>query len=234
MHQLRLRALMVVLFFNFYCTYAQDGYTVVTQDFESWNSIGLKFKPNKKFNIGLEQGLRLNHNASIVDQVLTDLSFKWKTTDYLNFGVGLRYIMDRGNNDLFDNDFRFNLDAIFKHDVKALEFKYRLRYQNRNEIGLSIDEGDYFKNYLRLKAEFKYKIKDWKFDPVFSGEIFRDMTQYTGGFDNIRFTLGTSYSLKKFGELDFFYRMERELGVTYPKTTGILGVGYTFTIKNKQ
>lgn len=213
--------------------FSQDGFTYISQDLESWNKIGLKYKINKKFGIGLEQSIRLNQNASTIDQVLTDLNFKIKPTSYLNFELGLRYVSDRGGNDLFDNDFRFNLDAIFKHKVKPFSFKYRLRFQNRNEIGLSTAEGDYFKNYLRFKASAEYNIKKWKFDPVFSAEIFRDMTKYTGGFDKLRFTLGTSYSLKKWGELAAFYRIEQSLGATYPKTTYIIGLGYTFTLKNK-
>lgn len=211
--------------------HAQDGYTVVTQDLETWSSIGLKIKPHKKFNIGLEQGFRFNQNSSVTDQILTELNFKFKPTKYLFFGAGFRYISDRGGNNLFDNDFRYNFDAGFKHELGDFSFLYRLRYQNKNEIGYSKTDGDVHKNYLRLKARVKYGISDWKLDPVFSGEIFRDMTAVTGGFDRLRLTLGTSYDFKKYGEIDLWYGMERELGVSYPKTTWIIGLGYTFTLK---
>lgn len=233
MHLFQKALFCCALILNTPFVYSQDGYTYVSQDLESWNSIGLKYEINKKISIGLEQGIRLNQNASLADQILTDLSLKIKPTKHLNFGVGLRYVADRGNNELFDNDFRFNLDAIYKHKVQAFSFKYRLRFQNRNEIGLSTAEGDYFKNYFRLKAGIKYNIKSWKLDPVFSAELFRDMTKVTGGFDKLRFTLGTSYSFKKWGELDAFYRVEQSLGTSYPKTTYIIGLGYTFLLKNK-
>jgi hypothetical protein len=232
MHLIQKALLFCALIFIVPFVYSQDGYTYVSQDLESWNSLEFRYKFNKKFSIGLEQGIRLNQNASTVDQVLTDLKFKVKPTDHLNFGLGLRYVADRGGNDLFDNDFRFNLDAIYKHKLKPFSFQYRLRFQNRNEIGLSTAEGDYFRNYLRLKAGVKFNIKKWKFDPVFSAEIFRDLTQYTGGFDKLRFTLGTSYSFKKFGAIDAFYRIEQSLGTVYSKTTYIVGLGYTFTFKN--
>ena len=99
---------------------------------------------------------------------------------------------------------------------------------------MSTTDGDYFKNYLRLKAGVKYNIKDWKFDPKFSTEIFRDMTKVTGGFDKLRFTLGTSYDLKKFGEFGAYYRLERELGFSYPKTTSIVGLNYVYTFKKRK
>jgi len=211
----------------------QDGTIVVTQDIESWTNIGLKFELHKKFIIGINQGIRFNKNATQLDQLLTEANFKYKPTSYLNFGLGLRYISDKGGNGVFDNDFRINLDAIFKHKVKSFKLQYRFRYQNKNEIGLSTTEGDYFKHYLRLKAGVTYSIKNWKLDPKFSTEIFRDMTKITGGFDNLRFTLGTAYNFKKFGKLGLYYRFERELGFTYPKTTSIIGLNYVYTFKKR-
>jgi len=212
----------------------EDGTIVVTQDIETWSKVGLKFRPHKKFVLGLDQGFRFNKNSTLLDQLLTDVHFKYKPTNYLNFGLGLRYISDRGGNQLFDNDFRIHMDAIFKHKKNNFKFQYRFRYQNRNEIGLSTAEGDHFKHYLRLKAGIKYNIKNWKLDPIFSSEIFRDMTKVTGGFDKLRFTLGTTYNLKKYGELGTYYRLERELGSNYPKTTSIIGLNYVYTLKKKK
>ncbi|MCG8573857.1 MAG: DUF2490 domain-containing protein [Flavobacteriales bacterium] len=214
--------------------WSQEGYTIVTRDLESWSSVGLRFKPNKKFSLQYEQGLRLNHNSTIVDQLLSDLSMKIRPVKYLEFGAGFRYIKDRGGNDLFDNDFRFNFDAAVRHKVDRFSFKYRLRYQNRNELGLSRAEGDNHKQYLRFKVGVNYNIKDWKLDPNLSAEIFRNLDGTNGGFDNLRFTLGSAYDFKKFGKLGFYYRIERELGVTYPKTTSILGLNYVYTIKTKK
>lgn len=229
----RLTLLSLILSTGVY-SQTEDGTLVVTQDLETWTKVGLKYKPYKKFTLGLDQGFRFNTNSTRLDQALTDLNFKYRPFTFLNFGLGLRYISDRGGNDLFDNDFRFNIDGSFKHKLKRFKFKYRFRYQNRNELGLSSDEGDYFKHYLRLKAAVKYDFNNWKLDPTFSSEIFRDMTQITGGFDKLRFTLGTSYSLKKYGEIGGYYRLERELGTNYPKTTSIIGLNYVFTFKTKK
>ena len=214
--------------------FSQDSYAVVTQDFETWTSMGAKFKPNKKWTLGLKQGLRLKQNSSITDQVLTDLSIKWSPIKLIEIGLGSRYILDKGGNDEFDNDFRWNLDFSLKHKLDRFSFKYRVRYQNKNEIGLSKGDGDISKNYLRLKIGLKYDIKKWKLDPQLSGEIFKDLTRYSGSFDKLRWTIGTSYNFKKFGELSLYYRMERELGVSYPKTTSIVGLNYTYTFKKKK
>jgi len=232
--KLALLSMFTVFFSNEIIAQQEKGTTIVTQDLESWSKIGFKFKAHKKFSIGLDQGFRFNKNSTTMDQMFTQAKFKIKAGNNLKFGAGFRYISDRGGNDLFDNDFRLNLDAIFKHKVKDFTLQYRLRYQNRNEIGLSADDGDYFKNYLRLKAGVKYNIKDWKFDPKLSTEIFRDLTKVTGGFDKLRFTLGTSYGLKKYGEFGAYFRLEKELGTSYPKTTNIIGLNYAYTFKKRK
>ena len=213
---------------------AQDSYTKVTRDLETWASAGLKLKFNNKFAITLDQGLRLRENSTTTDQVLTDFGLKWSPIKQLQFGFGSRYILDRGSNGINDNDFRWNLDAAFKHEVKRFEFKYRLRYQNKNELGISKAEGDESKNYLRFKAGVDYNIKGIKLKPFISTEIFRHLSSTDGSFDNWRYTIGADYDLKKFGEVGVFYRMERELNDPYPKTTNIVGLSYVFTLKFKK
>lgn len=234
MRILRIRFIVGILLLLLQGTsYGQDGVTKVTQDLETWSSIGLKIKPSKKITFGISQELRLKTNSSIIDQTFTQLSFKWKINKSFYLGTAGRFIFDRGNNSPFEKDFRIQFDFGYKHKLKRLSFNYRLRFQNRNEIGLSTSDGDYFKNYLRFKFGMKYNIKKWKLDPVFSTEIYRDLTKTTGNFDKIRFTLATDYSFKKFGDLGLFYRYERELSSSYPKSTFIIGLNYTYTIKRK-
>jgi len=215
-------------------TFSQDGYYKTTRDLETWTTLSLKVKPFKKFSFGLDQGFRFNYNSTILDQALTDFYVGFKPVKFLELGGGVRYIADRGNNGLFDNDLRFNVDAALNHSIKRLDFNHRIRYQNKNEMGLSSDDGDVFKNYFRYKSELKYNIKNWKFDPEISAEVFHDLTRGTGGLDLMRLTAGTSYETKKFGKFGLAYRMDRELFVGYPKTTNIFCFNYTYTINPKK
>ncbi len=214
--------------------YAQDGATIVTSDLESWSSIGIKYKPSKKTTIGLDQELRLKQNSTLVDQTFTELSFGYKLSKSFYAGLSARFILDRGAKSPFEKDLRLQIDFGYKHKKNDFTFNYRLRFQNRNELGLTTSEGDYFKNHLRLKASINYNINNWKFDPTFSTELFRDLTRYNGGFDQFRFTLGTDYSFKKMGEIGLFYTYQRELGATYPKNTFVAGFNYTYTFKKKK
>jgi len=97
-------------------SFSQSDYIIVTQDLEAWTSARLKYKVNKKITLGLSQGVRLNTNASITDQILTEFGFKYAFNKHLYFGTDLRYIADKNNSGEFDNDFRFNLDFGVKQE----------------------------------------------------------------------------------------------------------------------
>ncbi len=213
---------------------AQDDYTIVTGDLETWSRIGIKYKFNKKWSVGLDQQLRLNRNSSLTDQIITDLNAKYKFSSGLYFGATFRYLADRNNDLSFDNDFRFNIDAGYKHDINRLLFNYRLRYQTKNEIGLKKEDGDNADHVFRLKIGSEYNIKDWKFDPKVSAELFSDLTQTSDRLSKMRFTFGTEYAFDKRHELGAFYRIEYELNAAYPKTTYIIGLNYTYSLKSKR
>ena len=111
--------------------------------------------------------------------------------------------------------------------------KYRLRYTNSNQMGISYEEGDVNERYLRLKVETKYNFKNWKLDPEVSIEFFNNQDKFgqQNGFDQVPLTAGTSYKMGSLGKLGVYYRMERELGLSYPKTTNIIQIKYAYTFK---
>ena len=212
---------------------AQEGQYIEVRDFETWTSAKLKLKPNKKWTFGLQGQLRLDNNSSELKGFFTELTGGYKLFKGMEIGLGLRYINKNDNEGKVqgtEHYFRYHFDASYKHKIDRFALKYRFRYQNRNEIGLSKEEGDVHTQYFRLKASVTYNIKDWKLDPVFSGEIFSKYG-YSNGFSDYRLTIGTNYKMKNFGKIGVFYRLENEISSFYPKTTHILRVKYTYTIK---
>ncbi len=215
---------------------AQSGgayYTV--RDLESWSSLELKYKYSKKLSLYFEEQLRLKDNASIVDQYFSELGFSYKLNKHYTFGFAGRWLSNndtKGNIQGYENHFRWNTDLSYKHKLDEFSFKYRVRYQSKNELGISSDQGDLLNNTVRFKFGADYNIKKWKLDPEFSTEIFNRL-QPSDGFDKLRFTIGTSYNTKNIGEFGAFYRMEQDLIGLYPKTTNIIGLKYGYTIKRK-
>lgn len=217
-------------------TYGQTtGANVVTSDFESWISAGVRLKIAKKWSIGLSEEIRLERNSSQIDQYFTNLSIKYSPFKFLEFGTGFRFTQFQEETGEYSPHYRIHLDVAYKHKIKRFSFKYRLRYQFRNEIGVTSTAGDYFKHRFRLRATAKYNIKKIPLEPQLSVELFNQYEKYTLlEFDRLRFTAALEYDFKKYGKLRLFYHLEQEIFSAYPKTTGILGLGYVYTIQIKK
>lgn len=207
----------------------QENFSKITSDFETWTSAELNTKLSKNLSVALEQGLRLSKNSSQLDQALTEANISFQVFKKIELGAGFRYIYDSSNEGSYHNDFRFNFDASYKEKINRLSLKFRLRYQNKNELGYRISEGDLNKSDFRFRLSSTYNIKKWKLDPKLSTELFR--SNNSGQFEKIRFSFGTEYNLKNSGQIGAFYRVERELNVGLPKTTYITGLKYTYTFK---
>lgn len=221
------------LFILAFPVFSQDDGTtqsVVISDFETWSSLGVKFKLSDKFSLGLDQEFRLAENSATMDQYFTNLGLNYKIHKRFSIGADYRFIRNNST-DGYENRSRFSADAEFNHKFEGFKFSYRLRLQTRNDNGISADEGDYPIKKIRLRFKADYNIKNWKLDPYFSTEIFRTSEKYTiPTYNNLRFTLGTSYKLKNFGNIGAFYRIDRELNASYPQTTYVLGLSLRYNL----
>ena len=208
-----------------------------TNDLSLWSSIGINYSPTKKLDFELEQQLRLKENISETDKYFTQLSAEYEVFKNLKLGGGVRYIKENDNEGAvqgYENHFRFHLDASYKQSLNNFDIKYRVRYQNENELGVSNEEGDYANQHIRFKTSIGYNIKKWKLDPEISAEIFNHFEKGDeNGYDKYRLSIGTDYKFKKLGKIGIFYMFEKELNESIPETTNIIGLNYSYTIKNK-
>ena len=201
-------------------TYAQDS--VLVRDFESWNGIILKKSfLDKKLDLQLAQQFRLNSNSSRLNNYFTEFGADYEFIKGFKVGIGYRFIRNNRKSG-YNNEHRFNADVSYKHKIERITFGYRFRYQNRNDIGAAKDDENRISKY-RLRLKLDYNIKNWKFDPYFTTEVFyateTSLVNYVptiteveniAGFQKLRFTLGTSYKINDLFELNGFYRIERD------------------------
>ena len=235
-HLKNLFACMILLSIGLPLAIAQSGTYYTVQDFQFWSAVELKYKASKKLSLTLEQQLRLRDDASNVDIYFTELGLGYKIDKHFGLGLNGRFIRDnddQGKIQGYENHFRWNIDGSYKHDIKRLDLKYRLRFQSKNEMGLAADQQEPATSTARLKVGADYNFKSWKLDPEFSTEIF-DQLGSDDQFDKIRFTLGTTYQTKSYADFSAFFRMEKELKSLYPKTTNIVGFKYRYTLKRKK
>lgn len=209
--------------------YAQEE--VVVKDLETWTSLNLNYKINKKWSTAIQGQLRLDNNSSEVRQYFGQVDLEYGLSKHLDLVGALRYIVRNdhtGNVQGYENLFRYHFDAVYKHKLDRFSLKYRVRYQNRNEI----DVEDSSKKYIRFKAGGVYNVRKWKLDPELSAEVFRSVgSESENQLDSYRITLGTRFKVHKSAKVKLFYRYDKQLNVNYPQTTNIIGVKYTYNLK---
>lgn len=211
---------------------ANVGYS---QDLGAWTSIGLEYKPTKKLSLTLEEEIRLKDNISTVDEYFTEIGAEYELLKHFSMGVGARYIKQNdteGKIQGYEEHFRFQVDAAYKHKVNEFSMKYRLRYQNKNELGIGTSEGDEAKQNIRFKTSIDYNIKGWKLDPEMSFELFNQFGENEKSeLNKYRLSVGTSYDMKDYGKINLYYQYEKELNETDPVSQHVIGLKYKYTFK---
>ncbi len=207
---------------------AQGQDTVRVEDLKGWASLELKYKANQKWTLSLAEQLRLGNDMSEVDKYFTQLGARYKAARGVSLGAGYRFIRQndtKGKIQGYESHRRYHLSATYRHKPQRFSLGYRVRYQSRKEAGFSTSS-----NHLRIRAQARYNVRDWRLDPVFSTELYRPVGSGTvSEFDKIRFTLGTNYKIGA-GEISVFYRFEKELIGDYPEKDHIIGLGYTYNL----
>lgn len=216
---------------------AQTETVHVVQDFETWTTAGLKYKLNKKLDVSISASLRMMHNSSVVQQYFTELGLSYELVNNLTLGVEGRLGQRAWDYDdlRLGNQRRIFLSGQYKLKLNRLKIEPRLAYQNKTLnlntegfIGLDNDV------HLRTKLELGYNIKNWKYDPEVSFELFRHQNAKDGPeFSKFRLRLGTDFNLHKKGSLKVFVAYENELNEEYPLQSTIVGVKYSFSAKLK-
>ncbi|MGK0455217.1 MAG: hypothetical protein ACJAYY_002706 [Paraglaciecola sp.] len=205
-----------------------------TNDFGFWSSVGVDYSIGKKLKIGLEQNIRLKDNATTTDEYFSQFDIEYELFDNFEIGIGLRYVSENDNQGKiqgYENHFRYNADVSYKYEINRFEVSHRFRYQNKNELGISEAQGDIATENLRFKTGLEYNIKKWPLDPEFDAEVFHRFRKGEAmRYSKYRFTLGTSYNLKKFGKFGIYYRYERSVIVRLPRDITIFGLDYSFSI----
>ena len=203
--------------FLFFWMSAQDQ-----NDFESWTSVGIEKKLfDKTLTLSLSEQVRLENNSSNMDLFFTQLGIKYQFFKNWSIAFGYRLMRENeGNKDLSKHS-RWHTDLSFKHKMNRFGISYRFRFQQKS----SISENYLPINKMRFRLKTSYNIKDWKWDPYFTSELFHiqkriSIENYVPsvaqsnfsivGFEKIRFSFGTSKKVKNLGKLNLFYRFEHE------------------------
>ncbi len=203
--------------------------TKVVSDLEQWTSIGISKKLGKNWKLSLDQEFRFTNDISKFDTYFTDLGVDYKLNKHFSLGANYRFYQNKNKDLDFVTQHRWNTDVKYKQKINRFTLAYRLRFQNKDEDFFTGESSNNLYN-LRNKFSVDYNIKKFKFDPFLDVEIYRQLEDVnTSELSKLRWTLGLEYSLKKFGDLEMFYRIDNELNQSYNKDSYIIGLGYKFS-----
>ena len=187
-----------------------------SNDLEGWSSVQLDIKATERLSFSAAEHLRYKNDISTLNTYFTQLETNYEIFKGFQLGAGVRFIKkndDIGNKQGIESHFRYQIDARYKHKVNKLNLSYRFRYQNKNELGLSEEEGDIAKEQLRFMMDIGYKLKPIGIVFKLKGELFDNISKGSGSkvINRNRFTLMASKRFNKVGRFSIFYRIQETI-----------------------
>ena len=201
--------------------------------YENWSSIEVDYGLTKNIDIYAGGQLRIKSVGDSYNKSFYELGAKIKINDYLSSGFGYRGIDeldDVGNIQGHEKFNRYHAFLTGVYEYKKIDFRLRLQFQRKNEVGNSSLNNDFF----RTRFEVRYDIKGWKADPRIGIEFFtKDDLNFDENYKKYRFSFGTKLNLKGPNSLTIKYILQEEVRVESPISHHILRLNYNYSIKRK-
>ena len=201
--------------------------------YENWSSIEVDYGLTKNIDIYAGGQLRIKSVGDSYNKSFYELGAKIKINDYLSSGFGYRGIDeldDVGNIQGHEKFNRYHAFLTGVYEYKKIDFRLRLQFQRKNEVGNSSLNNDFF----RTRFEVRYDIKGWKADPRIGIEFFtKDDLNFDENYKKYRFSFGTKLNLKGPNSLTIKYILQEEVRVDSPVSHHILRLNYNYSIKRK-
>ena len=211
--------------------------TVVAQNedvYENWSSIEVDYGLTKNIDIYGGGQLRIKSVGDSYNKSFYELGAKIKINDHLSSGFGFRGIDeldDVGNIQGHEKFNRYHAFLTGAYEYKKFDFRLRLQFQRKNEVGISDSVNN---DFFRTRFEVRYDIKDWKADPRIGIEFFtKDDLNFDENYKKYRFSFGTKLNLKGPNSLTIKYILQEEVRVNSPVSHHILRLNYNYSIKGK-
>ena len=211
--------------------------TLIAQNedvYENWSSIEVDYALTKNIDIYGGGQLRVKSVGDSYNKSFYELGAKIKINDYLSSGFGFRGIDeldDVGNIQGHEQFNRYHAFLTGAYDFKKFDFRLRLQFQRKNEVGISDSVNN---DFFRTRFEVRYDIKGWKADPRIGIELFtKDDLNFDENYKKYRFSFGTKLNLKGPNSLTIKYILQEEVRVDSPISPHILRLNYNYSIKGK-
>ena len=200
----------------------------VVRDFRLISEIEIEKSLFNDWKVSFSPVLKLEKNATRIDEVDFDLKVKYSPLKFLSLGTGYRLIMNHRKNGNYEQKHRFMGEIGLEYDIQRFELDYRFRYQNIDDDFFQAETDMLPENILRNRLQIRYDIPKSKLTPYLFTEFYGILEHELPFAYKIKMGSGLRYNLKKYGSLKAYYRVDRELNADYPFTYFILGISYSY------
>ncbi|MGV3631637.1 MAG: DUF2490 domain-containing protein [Bacteroidota bacterium] len=195
------------------------------EDFGIWTAISLEKKINPRWEISLTESVRLNENATALNQHYSHLSGTYKVSKTFSLTVAYRNSQRFNFDETIDYRHRMQLEAAYKRKLGQwgieLQERFQIRYDNiHRESGWEAPQ-IYYRTRLTLDYDLDSRVK-----PFASAELFINQSLY---LDNIRLRAGFTYDFNKRNSVRLYYMIDQDLQENDPLRLYALCLGYKFS-----
>lgn len=159
-------------------------------------------------NLSLEEDFRLRDNLSEVDRFSTTLELSYKPWKFLKLGGAYNLINYNHETKGWEVRHRYYFFATGSYRINRFTVSLRERFQSTYRVGVKeTSKRANPKLYLRSRLEVEYDIRNCKFEPFASVELYNTLNDPQGNkMNKLKYTAGSKYKLNKRNSLQLYYR----------------------------
>jgi hypothetical protein len=191
-----------------------------------WLGLAAQKQITRQWEASLGEQLRLNHDLTSVNQLLTDIGVAYSITKKFKAGINYRFINSNQEN-YYSKRHRFYMDLSYKEKTGSVTFTLRERIQSQFSDYYSSEDGKVPVWTLRSKLTSKFDIEK-KYSPYLSGEIYYlfDSPKEIEGYTRYRIETGINYDFNRIHSLNPFILYQHIISPPFDEL--IYGMTYTY------
>ncbi len=191
-----------------------------------WLGVAIQKQLTRQLEGSLGEQLRLNHDVTTINQLLTDVGLAYAVTKKLKVGLNYRFINSNQDN-YYSKRHRFYMDVSYKEKAGSVTFTLRERIQSQFNDYYSSETGKVPVWTLRSKLTSKFDIEK-KYSPYLSGEIYYliDNAKEIEGYSRYRIETGINYDFNRIHSVNPYILYQHVISIPYDEL--IYGVTYSY------
>lgn len=199
-------------------------------DAQLWTKLSVSKTFSQSFQTQIDLSTRYGNNITDLNTFYLQLSGEYKLAKWLKFGANLRYSEKYDFDEMTHSRYRGGLYTLLrKKFFKTIELQYRAMYQHQYTDIYTSEKGtiptDYFRNKLNLSLDL-----DQKYSPYISCEVYYKYTYKFQDLSKLRYALGVNYEFNNLHKIDIHYLIQKEVNVSSPLTSYVIGFGYKLSL----